>query len=330
MKIRFIAIPLLLIALLGCDKVKSLAEKAQSAVKQRVNQSTGNTDDSKMDPELGKLVNRTPEGAVFRKDLPFPEHIEVRTTLRREISGRLYQTSAIDRKAEAIKGTQLTTSKLERTGDLVRYTLEESSFSKPSLDPKKDADQIIEDPLKQASISTKPIVFHLKGNAWKTDDSEGFRAATLSKQLAPVFEDVLIENAVSPRSMWFSKRRLKVGDEVNVSGESLPMLLSGNAKGSLKLKLESFGSVDGHPCGVFSITGDYSRKKFPDFEGVFTDEEVTIQSGKIWLSLIHPLILKQELDTVQSFNSGGQGGLLDRAQGTVKVSLSRSWKAVAR
>lgn len=330
MKTRFLTLPLLMIALMSCDKIKNLADKTKSAVKQRLNQSTGNADDSKMDPELKKLVNQTAEGAVFRKDLPFPEHLEVTTTLRREISGRTYQTSAIDRKSEAIKGTQLAISKLERTGDQVRYTLEQSSFSKPSLDSKKETEQIIDDPLRQAPPSTKPIVFHLKGNTWKTDDSEGFRAATLSKQLSPVFEDVLIENALSPRSMWFSKRRLKVGDEVTVSGESLPMLVSGNAKGTLKLKLESFGSVETHPCGIFTITGDYSRKKFPDFEGAFTDEEVTIQSGKIWLSLVHPLILKQELDTVQSLSSGGQGGLSDHVQGTVKVSLARSWKALDR
>ncbi len=48
------------------------------------------------------------------------------------------------------------------------------------------------------------------------------------------------------------------------------------------------GGVDGHPCAAFSVTGDYSRNQFPDFEGVFTDEEVTIESGKLWLSLIHP------------------------------------------
>jgi hypothetical protein len=86
--------------------------------------------------------------------------------------------------------------------------------------------------------------------------------------------------------------------------------------------------VKGHPCGVFSVTGDFSRKQFPDFDGNFTDEDVTIQSGKIWLSLIYPIILKEELDTIQSFKSGGQGGLVGRGQGTVKVSVEREWKAL--
>ena len=85
-----------------------------------------------------------------------------------------------------------------------------------------------------------------------------------------------------------------VGDQLAVSGDSLPMLVAGKGKGSLNLKLESFEAVAGHPCGVFSVSGTYSRKKFPDFEGNLTDEDVTIQSGKIWLSLIHPIVLKEE------------------------------------
>ncbi len=58
---------------------------------------------------------------------------------------------------------------------------------------------------------------------------------------------------------------------------------------------------------MFSVTGDYSRKQFPDFEGNLTDEDVTIPSGKIWFSLLYPMILKEELATIQTFKSGGQG-----------------------
>jgi hypothetical protein len=327
MKTRFITLPLLVIALAGCDKVKNLTNDAASAVKERIKHPVGAPASTGVDPQFGKLVNQTAEGAVFRKDLPFPEHLEVRITLRREMSGRFYQTSAIDHKADAVNGTRITISKIERDGGKVRHTLEQSSFSIPSVDEKDGVAKLIEDPLKQVAPSNKPLEFHLTGKTWKADDSEGFRAAVLSKQLSPVFEDVLQENALSPRPMWFSKRRLKSGDEITVTGESLPMLLAGDAKGTLKLKLESFEAVEGHPCGVFSIKGDYSRKQFPDFEGVFTDEDVTIQSGKIWLSLIHPLVLRQELATIQTFKTGGQGGLVARGQGTVKVFLLCSWKS---
>ncbi|MEI6175671.1 MAG: hypothetical protein WCS43_02160 [Verrucomicrobiota bacterium] len=326
MKSRFITLPLLVIALAGCDKAKNLANEAASAVKERINSPANALDSSTVDPELQKLVHQNAEGVIFRKDLPFPSRLKVRTTLRREISGRLFQTSAIDHKAETVKGTQITIRKLERDGGRVSHTLEQASFSVPSVDKKDGVAKLITDPLKQVAPSNKPVEFHLTGKNWKTNDHSEFRTAALSQQLSPVFEDLLVENALSPRRMWFSKRRLKVGDEIVASGESLPMLLTGDATGSLKLKLESFEAVEGHPCGVFSIKGNYTRKQFPDFEGVFTDEDVTIESGKIWLSLIHPLILRQEFNTIQTFKTGGQGGLSAHGQGTVKVSLLCSWK----
>lgn len=326
MKSRLLTLPLLVIALAGCDKAKNLADEATTVVKERINRPADTLGGTSVDPELGKLVDQTAEGAVFRKDLPFPAHLEVRTTLRREISGRLFQSSAIDRKTEIVKGTQVTIRKIERDGDRVNHTLEQASFSTPAVDKKEDVAKIITDPLKQVAPTHKPMAFHLVGKTWKTDDRTEFRTVVLSKQLSPVFEDLLVENALSPRRMWFSKRRFKAGDEIVISGESLPMLLTGDAKGSLNLKLESFEAVEGHPCAVFSIKGSYSRKQFPDFEGVFTDEDVTIESGKIWMSLIHPLILRQELDTIQSFKTGGHGGLAAHGQGTVKVSLLSAWK----
>jgi len=331
MKSRFITLPLLVIALAGCDKAKNLANEAASAVKERINAPANTPTSTSVDPELGKLVDQTAEGAVFRKDLPFPARLEVRTTLRREISGRLFQSSAIDRKTEIVKGTQVTVRKIERNGGRVSHTLEQANFSTLAVDPKdtkKNVAQIITDPLKQVAPTNKPMMFLLTGKTWKTEDTSEFRSLALSRQLSPVFEDLLVENSLSPRRMWFSTRRLKAGDEMVVSGESLPMLLTSNSTGSLKLKLESFEAVEGHPCGVFSIKGSYSRKQFPDFEGAFTDEDVTIESGKIWLSLIHPLILRQEFDTIQTFKTGGHGGLAAHGQGTVKVSMTCSWKAL--
>ena len=95
---------------------------------------------------------------------------------------------------------------------------------------------------------------------------------------------------------------------------------------TLTLTLKSFEAVKGHPCGMFEVTGNYDRKQSPDFEGVLTDGDVAIRSGKLWLSLIHPLVLKEELDTIQSTRTGGQGNAASRGQGSIKVSVIREWK----
>jgi hypothetical protein len=212
---------------------------------------------------------------------------------------------------------------------VVRFSLEQSSFSAPSLE-NPDEPQKIKNPLEEVAPSSRPITFSKTGKTWKSDESEGFRAAVLARQLTPVLDDLLIENAVYPRPLWFaSNRRLKIGDELDVAGESLPMIVAGKAKGSCHLKLESIEPVNGHPCGVFSVTGDISRTGFPDFEGNLTDEDISIQSGKLWLSLLYPVILRAELDTIQTSKSGGQGNLSGHGQGAVKVSITRDWKPVA-
>ncbi len=323
-----IIIPSLALTLVSCDKAKDIAAKAASAVKQEIAVRTGDPEPSKVDEELQKLVDQTPEGVVFRKDLPFPSHLQVRTTCRREMSVRFFQTSAIERRAATVNGTQVAVTKLERSGDQVRFTLEQSGFSVPSAADPDGEEKKIANPLEQVAPSTRPVTFTKSGNRWKTADSNGFHAAVLSRQLAPVLDELLIENAVAPHSMWFGKRRIKIGDEFDVTAANLPMLVAGRAKGSLHLKFEAIEGVGGHPCGVFSVTGDYSRKEFPDFEGNLTDEDVSIQSGKLWLSLLHPVILKEELDTIQTFRSGGNGNLSGRGQGAVKLSVQREWKAV--
>jgi hypothetical protein len=225
--------------------------------------------------------------------------------------------SAIESNSTVTKGTVIHVSKLERSGEQVRYTLEQSTFAEPVIEDsdasKPPGPKILEPP-------SKPCIFHKTGTTWKAETSEGFRAITLAKQLSPFFDVLLADRAVAPRPMWFPKARVKIDQEFHLDDRGLPMLVAGNAKGNLKLKFKSIETVKGHPCGVFEITGDYSRKKVPDFSGTLTDEDVTIQSGKIWLSLIYPLILREELDLIQITQMDS------RTQGRARVSVVREWK----
>lgn len=323
MKLRFITLTLLGFASFSCDKAKDLANKTKSAVEGQIAKKAGESGSALADPALQKLVDETPEGFVFRKDLPFPGKIEVRTTRRHELAVRVFEASAIETHAKVVKGTQTTVTKLERAGNQVRYTLEQSTFAEPVIE---GADKSKQPVVKQLAPPSRPRVFGKSGTTWKADNTEGFRAAALSKQLGPVFDSLLVENALAPRALWFGKHRFKIGDTLAVSGESLPMLVTGNAKGSLDLTFQAVEAVKGHPCAVFAVKGEFGRKQFADFEGDFSDEEVTIQSGKLWVSLIYPIILREESDTIQSTKSGGGGGLAARSQGSVKVSVIREWK----
>ncbi|MES2922334.1 MAG: hypothetical protein V4819_12350 [Verrucomicrobiota bacterium] len=322
MKLHHLPIPLLCLAVLSCDKAKNIAGKARTAVESEIAKQSGKSAENKPDSEWQKLVDQTPEGVIFRKDLPFPTKLEVKTTRLQEVSQRIVQSSAIENQKLTVKGTRTMVTKLERDGDQVRYSLLEFTFSEPVTGPADDKKPVAT-PLAPPS---KPVVFLKTGTTWKADSKEGFRAVALSKTLSPVFEDLLVENALAPHALWFGKKRFKIGDQLTVPESSLPMLVTGNAKGTLTLTLKSFDAVKGHPCGVFEVRGKYDRKQSPDFEGGLTDEDVTIQSGQLWLSLIYPLVLKEELDTIQSTRTGGQGNAASRSQGGVKVSVTREWK----
>ena len=341
MNARAIAILLGCLAAVSCEKVKSLAAKASAAVKEQVAaRGTSGKSSGKVDTDLQKLVDQTTAGVIFRKDLPFPTRLEVRTTRRSEVSGRVFQSSDIGKGSAPLEGIQQVTSKLELKDNEVCFTIEKSSFTLPVADnpgpetkepPKKEpakkepVKEGANKPVEQVAPPVAPVTFRKSGKNWLAKDRSDFRTVALAQKLSPVFDQLLAESALAPRPLWFAKHRFKVGDQLVVTGDSLPMLLAGNAKGSCTLKLESFDAVEGHPCGVFSVTGNYHRK-IPDFGGNVTDEDVTIESGKIWFSLIYPVILKQELDTIQSTKGGSQGGLMSRSQGAAKVSITHVWK----
>ncbi len=322
MKRLFPTLLLICLASSSCEKIKDLAEKARSKISGELAKQAGQSKDNETDPALQKLVDQTAEGVIFRKDLPFPDKIEITTTTREEVSGRMSQKSELGKEAGILKGTFTKVVKLERTGDRVTHTLVESVFADPVIEgadeSKKPAPKVIQPP-------SKPVVFVKSGSAWKPAVSTDFRAARLAQTLSPVFGQLLEENALAPRSLWFGKKRFKPGDQLTVTGPTLPMLLTGNAKGSLTLTFEKIESVHGHPCGVFAVSGSFKQSR-PDFDGSLVDAEITIRSGKFWLSLLHPIVLKEETESIQSIKSGGQGGLSSQAQASVKASLIREWK----
>lgn len=318
MKHKVLTLALAALTLPSCDKAKSLVGKASSAVSSELAKH-GDTGSTTPDPALQKLVDQTSEGVIFRKDLPFPARIEVKLTRIEELSVRTSESSAIEKSSKQMTGTKSDILRFERSANQVRYTRLGSNFVEAGVTEEKKAE------IQQKSPPSKTLAFVKSGNHWISDGGD-FLSASLSKTLSPLFDGLLIENALAPHALWFAKRRFKVGDELTVTGETLPMLISGKATGSFSLTLESFEAVAGHPCGVFKITGDYNRRQVPDFDGVLTDQDVTIQSGKLWLSLIYPLILREETDTVQTLTTGGRGNLTTHRRGSVKVSVVRDWK----
>ncbi len=314
------------LACVSCDKARELADKAVSDVREKI--ATGETAAPAVDPELAALVDETEDGVVFRKDLPFPENIEVKETRRQEWSGRLIVRNEIESRVETLKGVRSTTRTLARSGVEIRHQIEDSAFTLPAVGDEESAPKSLADPFKSTASDESSITLRKDGDTWQPVPAGDFRSAFIARELSPVMPELLVEHALAPRPLWFTaKKRFKPGDTLTVAGDSLPMLVAGKAVGELKLTFESRDAVNGHPCAVFTVEGDFTRERFPDFAGQFSDEEITIQSGKLWLSLIHPLVLREELDTIQSVRTGADGSPASHAQGAVKVSVTREWSA---
>ncbi|MGL5020310.1 MAG: hypothetical protein ACRDBP_19395 [Luteolibacter sp.] len=328
MKLPILTLAALCLVSPSCEEIKNLADKAKSTVASEIAKKTEEAAVSVADPELQKLVDQTPEGTIFRKDLPFPSLIEVKINRREEVSGRFSEKSELGSQVNTLKGTITKTTKVVRKGDRVSYTLLESIFTEPVIE---GADQKEKEPVvRQLEPPSAPFEFVKSGTTWKSAVATDFRIASRAQTIGPFFDQLLVENTLAPRTLWFGKKRYKVGDELVVSQDFLPMLVTGNAKGQLKLILESFDAVHGHPCGVFSVTGDFTRSQFPHFDGTVTNEEVTIDSGKLWLSLLYPLILREETDLILTSSSGGQGGLSSSGRSSAKASVIREWKGTSK
>lgn len=323
---HLILILLLAIGLGGCDKVKETARGAMGTfnkgVKERLDGGEPETDQA-----LSSLVDQTDEGLLFRKDLPFPSHLRVISRVERKMSGRVIQTTETgQRKVQEVDGTETIVTELVRNKQQVTYTIKESGFALPGSEQQETT---ITNPFHRQAALKESLTFVRGANGWQTGQKGDFRAMALTQDLAPVFEELLEEHALMPRPLWFSKRRIRPGDEIEVSGQVLPLLLAGDADGRLTLRLEEVDAVYGHPCGRFKMSGEYRRRGVPAFDGSKTDEEVAIESGRIWLSLIHPVILKQEWVAIQTFHPSEAGGPGGSGQGKIELSVEREWREIA-
>ena len=314
----------------SCDGLKEVADKMSTTIGDKLGGSHENLLAKSYDNPLLNLVDQTDEGYVFRKDLPFPSEVIVTTVAKRRINGRLFYESQLSRKVEAIIGKEEITAEFERKGSTVLFTIKDSSFSipTPSTDGGETGSRSVDNPFSQAPPPKKTMTFVRQNGAWKGRGAREIKLMAMNLQLSPVFGDLLIDNALTPRGIWFSSSRMKIGDEIEVTKTAMPMIVSGKTSGSLNMKLDAVEEIEGHPCGRFSVTGKYRRNGFPNLEGNLINEEVTIESGEIWLSLIYPIILKEKLKTIQTFGPADGGSVVGRAQGSVDTLVVRKWKSL--
>ena len=307
----------------ACDRTKVFTKKAKSWVESKVPDQASQPFE-KTHPELKKLVDQTSEGIIFRKDLPFPKSLAVEVIKKREIALHSTEKSFLGSQATTRNGMEVESTKFKKDGDQFQYQLIESSYSEEAADAKSDQKKWVK---KDETPPSLPLIFSRSGEKWKSQTTADFRSANLVHDLEPKFAAILSENGVLPRTIWFGKQRIRLGESVKITAKMLPMLFLGCSEGKISLTLESIGSIDGHPCGAFSCSGYYRRERLPDFTSTRVAEEVSIRSGKLWLSMIYPLVLREEFDSIQTLRKGTTGSATTVERGSARVTITRSWKS---
>lgn len=311
------------LALSSCDQVKNIAVQAKEAVEEKV---AGETvvRSTEPDAELQALVDQTEEGYVFRKDLPFPTHLRVKTVKEWQFKGRLFRSSAFGNESSEVDGTFHYESEITSDGHRATISHKDTRFTPAKVTDSKE--------IPESKVMNEGGTISMergKGGWVPAKDGKALDFSRAAKLVGGGFQEELTDNGLLPRPFWFGKKRMKTGDSVTLDGKHLEVLMPPGSDGKLSLKLESVEAVNGHPCGVFSVEGSVTVPSEGMFSSPAGREDLTFESAKVWLSLIHPLVLRTDIQAVVSSRKGSGKGNMEVNQGISRTKVEREWEIVS-
>lgn len=334
MKPLLIVLPLLAAGLSSCDKAKHAADAVKAKMGGVTDPGAPAAPGGDVAPDLASQVDSAAEGVRFRRDLPFPSKVTIRVVERSLYKNvQIVSTSALGKESGTANGTWEEIGLIGREGSRVSVTLEKAGKvvepvegkEAPAPAPKDDSfggDEVV------TGVS---LEFELGPKGWRTPESKGpvnFQSKILTDGLLPVLPATLSQHGALPRTQWFSSTRRWIGgDKIVLEGDAVNLLFAGKqTTGKLTLVYEAAEALEGHPCGRFAVSGDVTLKGHMGLGGKVANTEMTINSGTIWCSLIHPLVLREEFDTVCTSMEGKGGGPKRRVQGSIGIVVARQWK----
>ncbi len=336
MKPLAIALPLLFAGLASCDKAKQAVEAARVKMGGVTDPDAPASPGGEVAPTYSPQVDSAAEGVRFRRDLSFPSQLKVRVSeLTKFKNVRIVSKSELGHEATTYTGSwelvgsidrqsQRVTLAIEKSGEVLELPKGEEKAG-AAAPPKKTM------PAMGGGAAGTRIVFEHGPKGWQSPASKGpveFGNLLLERSLLPALPDLLVAEGVLARTQWFSSTRRWIGgDKFVLDGASMELLFPGRSSGTITLTYEAAEALEGHPCGRFAVEGDVTLKGNVSLGGEASDREMTIKSGRIWCSLIHPLILREELETVQTVTKeSGKGGPSLRIQGAIDRVVTRQWK----
>ncbi len=300
--------------------------------------------DTTVDPSLAKLISKNEEGYLFRSDIPFPPHLKVivtevtkfkkvriakrvgAQTSQMELSSRSDKVMEYEMAGKAVRFTKVKEVNERKLPDWERLDRLKAiaEAEKNGTEPPEARDRVV-DPLQG-----KAVQFNYKGKAWKAIPTKEFKTMAWGRGLEDEVENILMVNGLKPKPRWFGSKRIPIGHKVRLSGPSLDLFFVTAAKGHLDMEFKAVEGVHGHPCAVFEVTGATELKPGTDDEGRATSGEETIEKGRIWFSLLYPVVLRADLDMIVSYDTREKGKLVGQFQGKSTLRVHSDWKAVTK
>jgi len=174
----------------------------------------------------------------------------------------------------------------------------------------------------------KAVQFNYSGGTWKAIPTKEFKTMAWGKGLEAEVAGKLVENGLQPRPRWFGTGPMKVGDVTKLSSKSLDLVFDGVSAGNVEMTLKGMEGVHGHPCAVFEVSGSFTMAESVNAESQKTTGEATIDKGRIWCSLLYPIVLRGDLDLIVSSQTKEGAKLVNQIQGSMNESFHLDWKAV--
>ncbi|BCU75596.1 hypothetical protein [Luteolibacter sp. LG18] len=317
--------------LVSCDKVKQAVADAKAKATSASSPDKKATEEkaaaAAIDPALEAQIDKTEEGVRFRKDLPFPAKLTAREVTKMDgKSLRLTKHSELGNETGTFNGSTETTHLWKREGDRLSLTIERDAFV-PAMLPQQGKEPAPQPVAVESEATGLSATFRQTGGKWKAENGRGgdFRRIVWVENVEPGIGDMAVAAGALPCGFWFGKPRFKEGAAFPLTGDGLRLLFGESPAGKIDLVYEGIEGIGGHPCGRFSFRGTCSRKNVIGSDGKKSNFDYTIDSGKIWLSLLYPVVMKREMEAILTMTQNS-GGVSTRMQGPASFSTTVEWK----
>lgn len=327
----------------GCDRIKRAAGEASERVKETAGEVTEKVGlevpgHSGFAPEWRTLVDFDGTSYRFRRDLEFPERVLVEEARRIEVSnGRVFDRSALGSSSIPLDGAFEAETSYRGGVDRMDVTVRKSRFILPLLEGAQEGAEAAKLPdlpdeiriLVAGDLEGRTAQLGWNGSRWRMAGNLGsdFRQLNWTDALGdgmPVLQRIC---GVMPRPMWLGEKRYAFGAVVEVEGEALQMVTGFPARGKMSLEFLRVDDVQGHPCGVFRIKGDLDANAVPRPDGMSEDLEWSVSEGEVWMSLVHPVLLRSDTKAVSTVRRHqSQTGPQTWWQGNTRETVVRKWQ----